>query len=235
MVKQLYLLIICIISISTGLFAQDILTAEQYLAQVGEHYQSLEDYTAQIRITSGRQTMQAQTLYKAPSLMRLDFSNPEGQIIVFNGDVLTVYLPEYRAVLSQTVRTDSTAGGTVLASSTGLAILRRNYAASYKYSPTPVPLDEDSAAQDIEHSQDLVVKIVLTRRSLSEGFRELQLSIDPETFFIRRIEGLTIANESIRFEFNNIKENIGIADAQFTYESQPSANFYDNFLYRSSD
>ncbi len=223
------------------LSAQDILTAERFLAKVGEVYQAMEDYTALVSIETGRSSMEAKALFKAPNLMRLDFSVPEEQIIVFNGDTLTVYLPEYRAVLSQTVTSESSSGGASLASAAGLSILRRNYAVSYLASPTPLPLDEVSiegeGTDETESSveAEMVIKLVLSRRSLSEGFREIHLAVDPATLHIRRIEGTTIANENVRFNFYDIKPNQGIADALFTYEKQPSANFYDNFLYRDSD
>jgi len=234
-VKRIVLAVILLSLSITALSAQEILTAERYLAQVGERYQAMKDYTAQVTIVSGQATMHARSLYKAPSLMRLDFSVPEGQIIVFNGDTLTVYLPEYRAVMSQTVNTDSSSGGASLASASGLSILRRNYAASYRTSPAPVPLNDPAEGEAVPENAEMVVKLVLSRRSLSEGFREIQLAINPETFLIRRIEGLTIANEQVSFDFVDIKPDQGIADALFTYESQPSANFYDNFLYRDSD
>lgn len=220
------------------LSAQDILTAERFLAKVGEVYQAMEDYSARVTIETGRSSMDARALFKAPNLMRLDFTVPEEQIIVFNGDTLTVYLPEYRAVLSQTVTSESSSGGASLASAAGLSILRRNYAVSYLASPTPLPLDAAKAeeAESVDATEpEMVIKLVLSRRSLSEGFREIQLAIQPETLHIRRIEGTTIANENVRFDFFDIKPNQGIADALFTYEKQPSANFYDNFLYRDSD
>ncbi len=220
-------------TLSVQALADEILTAERFLALVGERYQMIEDYSAEITIRSGRSIMTAKALFKDPKLLRLDFSQPEGQIIVFNGETLTVYLPEYRAVLSQTVSTDSTSTGASLASASGLAILRRNYAPSYKVSPEPLPLNEEEG-EGID-TGPMVVKLVLSRRSFSEGFREIRLSVDPETLLILRMEGTTIANEIIRFDFSGFVINEGIGDALFTYESQPSANFYDNFLFRDSD
>jgi outer membrane lipoprotein-sorting protein len=80
-----------------------------------------------------------------------------------------------------------------------------------------------------------VVKIRLTRRSVSEGFREILLDINPETHLIRRIEGRTIAGSVVRFDFSNVSINKGIPDQRFVYDSPASANMYNNFLFRDTD
>ena len=106
--------------------AQEIMTADAYLAQVGERYGSIKDYEAKISILSAGVEMIGTVMHRAPNLMRIDFTKPEEQVISFNGEVLTVYLPEYRAVLSQTVASGSRNSGATLASAQGLNLLRRN-------------------------------------------------------------------------------------------------------------
>jgi outer membrane lipoprotein-sorting protein len=80
-----------------------------------------------------------------------------------------------------------------------------------------------------------VVKLRLTRRSVVEGFREIVLSIDPETLLIRRIEGRTIADALVRFDFSNIKTNLGIPEGRFIYDSPASANVYNNFMFKETE
>jgi outer membrane lipoprotein-sorting protein len=75
----------------------------------------------------------------------------------------------------------------------------------------------------------------LTRRSISEGFREIILSIDPGSRLIRRIEGRTIADSLVRFDFSQIQTNQGIPEGRFLYDSPASANLYNNFLFRDTD
>jgi len=210
--------------------AQDIVTAEQYLKTVSERYGGIRDYEARIVIRSGSSEMQGNVSYLSPSFLRIDFTRPAEQVIVFNGELLTVYLPEYRAVLNQTItpsRRSSAGGGAGLASAQGLALLQRNYVASFVRSPEPVRLDDSS--------QEEVVKLRLSRRSISEGFREIILSISPSTKLIRRIEGLSIAGVNVRFDFTNIKTNVGIPELRFLYDSPASAYMYNNFLFRDTD
>jgi outer membrane lipoprotein-sorting protein len=93
--------------------------------------------------------------------------------------------------------------------------------------PEPVPLDE--------RDKETVVKLRLTRRLASEGYREIILSISPETLLIRRIEGRTIADALVRFDFLNVRTNVGIPELRFEYDSPASANLYNNFLFRETD
>jgi outer membrane lipoprotein-sorting protein len=162
----------------------------------------------------------------APAFLRIDFTTPSGQVILFDGELLTVYLPEYRAVLNQMVSAGRRPGAS-LASAQGLTLLRRNYVPVFVTGPAPVPLEEGS--------REMVVKLRLTRRSIAEGFREIILSVDQASRLIRRIEGRTIADSLVRFDFSQIQTNQGIPEGRFLYDSPASANLYNNFLFRDTD
>jgi outer membrane lipoprotein-sorting protein len=220
-------LVALLLSGALSLQAQEILTADRFLAQVGDRYAAIKDYQAKIVIRSSNAEMKGTIIHKSPKLLRIDFTQPEEQVIAFNGDVLTVYLPEYRAVLSQSVASNSEASAASLASAQGLSMLRRNYASAYATGPDPVPLEEGSS--------ELVIKLVLTRRSLSEGFREIKLSVSATTNLIRRIDGRTIADEFVMFDFTDIKLDQGIPEARFAYDSPASANLFNNFLFKDTD
>jgi outer membrane lipoprotein-sorting protein len=211
------------------LYSQEIITAERYLEMTAERYGGIKDYEARINIRSGTTDMSGTVSHLTPSFLRIDFTTPAEQVIVFNGEQLTVYLPEYRAVLNQIITSNrqSTATGASLASAQGLILLRRNYIPSFVTGPEPAALDTES--------EEMVVKLRLVRRSLSEGFREIFLSIDPGTKLIRRIEGRTITEGLVRFDFLNIKTNQGIPEQRFIYDSPASANLYNNFLFRDTD
>jgi outer membrane lipoprotein-sorting protein len=206
-----------------NLNAQQIVTAENFLERVSDKYATFSDYEARIRIRSGNMDMYGTIVHKQPNFLRIDFSTPAEQVIVFDGNMLTVYLPEFRAILNQSV----SSSGANLATSRGLSLLRRNFAAAFITGPDPVPLDDDS--------REKVVRLRLTRRYGSEGFREIVLSIDPSSLFIRRIQGTTIADGHTQFDFSEIKPNQGISEHRFVYDSPASANLYNNFLFRDTE
>jgi outer membrane lipoprotein-sorting protein len=208
--------------------AQEIITADRYMEIVAGHYATVMDYEAQITIQSGTSEMTGQLSFLNPSFLRIDFTRPAEQVICFNGELLTVYVPEYRVTLNQEVSGRSQAAtGASLASAQGLTLLRRNFVPSFVSGPDPVPLDEGSP--------EMVVKLRLTRRTLSEGYREIILSVDPDTLLIRRIEGRTIADVLVRFDFLTIKTNLGIPPGRFIYDSPASANVVNNFLFRDTE
>jgi len=226
--RGISLFFLSIFSVSL-LFSQEIFTAERYLEMVSEHYATIRDYEAAIEIRSGNNTMTGNVSHLSPSLLRIDFTRPAEQVIVFNGDALIIYLPEFRAVLNQNINQSRRTGasGAGLASSQGLTLLRRNYVPSFVTGPNPEPLENGSSER--------VIKLRLTRRTTAEGYREIILSINPTTRLIRRIEGRTIAEGDVRFDFTNIRTNLGIPMARFAYDTPPNANMYNNFLFRDAD
>jgi outer membrane lipoprotein-sorting protein len=211
---------------SFSLSAQEIVTAERYLESVSEVYGGVKDYEARVNIRSGSATMRGALSFLSPSYLRIDFTDPAEQVIVFNGELLTVYLPGQRAVLSQNI-TPARRPAASIASAQGLVLLRRNYIPSFVSGPNPVLLEEGS--------EERVVQLRLTRRSISEGFRELILSVNPDSRLIRRIEGRTIAEGQLRFDFVEIKTNQGIPEGRFIYDSPASAYLYNDFLFRDSE
>ncbi|MCL2244452.1 MAG: outer-membrane lipoprotein carrier protein LolA [Treponema sp.] len=225
-------LLILNISQYTGspLECQEIVTADGFLRMVSERYGSIRDYEANIVMRSGNSgDMIGVVNHLSPSFLRIDFTRPADQAIIFNGELLTIYLPDYRMVLNQSINQTrrSSASGAALASAQGLTMLRNNYVSSYDVGPSPVPLDNNS--------REMVIRLRLTRRSISEGFREIMLSINPDTLLIRRIEGRTIADGDVRFDFTNIRTNQGIPEQRFIFDHPPASNIYHNFLFRDSD
>ena len=208
-------------------FSQEIITADRYLESVSERYSGIRDYEARLNIRSGNTEMAGTVSHLQPSFLRIDFTRPQEQVIVFNGEQLTIYLPELRAVLNQVLNTPGRQTGASLASSQGLQLLRRGYVPSFVTGPEPTPLETGSG--------ETVVKLRLVRRTVSEGFREIVLSVDPGTKLIRRMEGRTIADSMVRFDFSNIRVNVGIPEQRFIYDSPASANLYNNFLFRDTD
>jgi len=211
------------------IYSQEIITAGRYLEMVSDRYASIRDYEANIAIRSSGSEMAGIVSHLAPSFLRIDFTRPAEQVIVFNGELLTIYLPDFRAVLNQNINQSRRPGATAagMASAQGLTLLRRNYVPSFVTGPNPEPLDGNSGEK--------VVKLRLTRSALSEGYKEIILSINPETMVIRRMEGRTIADSEVRFDFTNVKTNQGIPEQRFIYDSPASANMYNNFLFRDSD
>jgi len=208
------------------LAAQDIVTASQFFDQVAERYAQVEDFSASLDITAGRETMRGTIYFKSPSNLRVDFTEPADQVIAFDGQTLTVYIPSYRAILSQTTDAKAGAGSANLATREGLKMMKRSYGVAFEKDPTPVPLEGGAA-------DETAVVLVLTRTMVSEGFKTIKLYISPDTKLIRRMEGWTLSGELLRFDYRGMKINAGIPNSRFQYDSPASANVYNNFLFKN--
>jgi outer membrane lipoprotein-sorting protein len=203
-------------------YAQNqILTATAFFKTISDHYGTIQDIEATVQITAQRTAMNAQLSYKRPDLLRMDFTTPKDQVLVFNGEVLTIYLPGRSAILNQSAK--RTGSGVGLATPQGMSLMNRYYSVAYETGQTPVPL--------FAGSDEMVVNLILTRKSFSEEFRTIKLSINPTLKLIRRVEAVTVQNDTFVMLFSGYVLNQGIADQRFIYDSPASANNYDNFLF----
>lgn len=204
-----------------SLIAQGITTASAYFKIVSDYYATIKDYEADFDIKADKQDMSGKVSYKKNNLLRMDFTTPAEQVICFNGDMLTIYLPDAAAVLQQSVKEEGNAA--TLATAVGLALMSRYYSVAYEIGQAPVPLEEGSSEK--------VVKLVLNRRNTSEAFRFIKLAINAETKLIRRVEAVTTRGESFVFNFTDYKLNQDLTEQRFIYDPPSSANNYNNFLF----
>lgn len=216
------LVFISVLLFNTFVFAQGITTASAYFKTISEYYATLKDYVVDFEIKIDRQETAGTLSYKAPDLVRLDYSNPEEQVIVFNGDSLTIYLPDAPAVLQQQIVSDSTSAA-ALGSAQGLSLMSRYYSVAYETGQAAEPLEEGS--------DEMVVKFILTRKNSSEAFRYIKISVNEYSKLIRRIEAVTPKGETFLFNFYEYQLNQGLSDQRFIYDAPSSANTYSNFLF----
>jgi outer membrane lipoprotein carrier protein len=221
-------LAVCLVLATASLAAgQEIITASQYFDLVAERYAQIEDYQAKLTIAVGKDVMAGTIAFKTPSNLRVDFSDPPDQVIAFDGQTLTVYIPSLHAILSQTAAGKAGAGSASLATREGLKMMKRSYGVAFEKDPTPVPL-EDAAAEK-------AVVLVLTRSTVAEGFKTIKLYVNPDSKLIRRLEGWTLSGDKLRFDFRDMAINTGIPASRFLYDSPASANVYNNFLFKTEE
>ena len=218
--RRRFVLVLFILISAAVLPAQDILTANEFFANVAANYAGIEDYVAEMVWSDNSGEMRGSLLYKSPNMIRIDFTQPARQVFVSNGEILQIYVPAFEVVFQQELPNPTDAPG-ALASEEGLALMRRNYSVAYLEGPEPAPIDEGS--------QLLVTKLRLDRRSASEGFRQIVLSIDANGF-IRRMEGTSAAWDTVTMDLSGIRINQGISDRVFEEDPAPTASVTDDFL-----
>lgn len=217
------ILSICAFFILGTVFAQNITTASAYFKTISEYYGTIKDYEVDFEIKIDKSESSGKLSFKAPDLLRMDYTNPEEQVICFNGDMLTIYLPESDAVLQQQVTPGSASGAASAATPQGLSLMSRYYTVAYETGQDAEPLEEGS--------DEMVVKFILTRKSASEAFRFIKIAINEGSKLIRRVEAVTPKGESFIFDFENYVLNQNLTDQRFIYDAPSSANNYNNFLF----
>jgi outer membrane lipoprotein-sorting protein len=214
----------CALFVSTVLFAQNITTASAYFKTISEYYGTIKDYEVDFEIKIEKTESAGKLSFKAPNLVRMDYTNPPEQVICFNGDMLTIYIKEpAEAVLQQQVTPDNTNNAASLTTPQGLSLMSRYYTVAYETGQNPEPLEEGS--------DEMVVKLILTRKSASEAFRYIKLAVNNETKLIRRIEAVTPKGEEFVFNFFDYVLNQNLSEQRFVYDAPSSANNYNNFLF----
>jgi outer membrane lipoprotein-sorting protein len=219
-------MLILILGIPGKVAAQEILTAENYFDEISARYGKIQDYSATISITQGETIMKGKLYYKNPNLLRIDFTEPEDQVLVTNGVELTIYIPKYEVILVQKLKRRSQAALANMASEQGLHLLKKNYGVAYLSGPNLIPLEEGS--------EEMVRKLKLESRSTAEGFRQIVLAVG-RTGLIRRITGVTIGYEEFVLDLTDIIVNQNIPDTRFEYDSPPYANVYRDFLFEAEE
>ncbi|MCK5202029.1 MAG: outer membrane lipoprotein carrier protein LolA, partial [Spirochaetales bacterium] len=142
--------------------AQDILTASQFFDSVSDTYSTVEDYEARVSIIAGEAVMEGILFYKSPNLLRINFSEPEEQVISVYDDILTLHIPDQNVIMEQKLQRHSNASLALMASKQGLDLLKRGYSVAFLKGPEPVALDEGS--------DELVRKLNLVWRKTDEGY-----------------------------------------------------------------
>ncbi len=219
-----HIIIFCAFLFSSILFAQNITTASAYFKTISEYYGTIKDYEVDFEIKIEKTESAGKLSFKAPNLVRMDYTNPPEQVICFNGDILTIYIKEpAEAVLQQQVSPDNTNNAATLSTPQGLSLMSRYYTVAYETGQNPEPLEEGS--------DEMVVKLILTRKSASEAFRYIKLAINNDTKLIRRIEAVTPKGEEFVFNFFDYALNQNLSEQRFVYDAPSSANNYNNFLF----
>jgi outer membrane lipoprotein-sorting protein len=198
----------------------DIVSAEKVFANLSASYGAIKDYEANITITQGKGVSRGRISYKSPLYIFIRFDDPANQVICFDGEKLTVYLPGEQVVLQQRYKKKSPSQIESLATAQGLFLLQRNYSIAYLTGPSPVPLEEGS--------RDMVVKLKLVSRGTTSYS---QMIISVKDSLIRRVEGTQSSGDKVVMDFTNIRTNQGVPDSRFVYDAPPYANVIQDWLF----
>ena len=130
----------CALFVFSLTFAQNITTASAYFKTISEYYGTIKDYEVDFEIKVDKSESRGKLSFKAPNLLRMDYTNPEEQVICFNGDMLTIYIKEpAEAVLQQQVTPGSSGSASTMTAQAPLQIFLHLRAFPLCHAITPLP------------------------------------------------------------------------------------------------
>lgn len=199
--------------------------ADAFLRRVSSQYANIKDYRARVVMTKQGVTQVGTLYYVTPDRLKIEYTNPPRQILLITADLLQLYLPQYEVIMEQRLTSKSTEGMAGIGAGRGLEILQKNYSVSYLNTSQPQPL--------VPGSEEMVIKLQFRWRVNNEGFRSLEVSVDPRRLLIRRVIGVTSLFETLQFDFTNIRLNSNIPKTIFVMELDDTSrvNRYPDFIY----
>jgi outer membrane lipoprotein carrier protein len=197
--------------VPTGTDANDILVrAERTYAQI----RSLEaDFVQDVYVPllDSTQRSRGRIFHRAPDRFRMQFSDPQGDLIVADGQYVWMYYPSNDP--QQVLRGRLATGGQQFD-------LHREFLsdASQRYSATRTGSEAVGGRQ--AHALTLVPRG-------PSPYARVRIWVDAEDFLVRRFE-IVEQNETARMlNLSNLRPNVSLADNLFRFTPPPGATVYD--------
>lgn len=167
------------------------------------------------RVSSGVAT------YGEGGKLNFTFSQPAGDIIVSNGQMLYVYVARLRAVGKQPLKSKDKDGKSLYGAGTaeGLSNLFRRY--HYRF-------DKPEQPRETEGGKFFILE--LKEKEITGGYDKITLFVEPETYLIRKMHASSPSGRSVELAFSNIRLNPAIDSKLFQFKEPDNAKIVDNPL-----
>ncbi len=184
-------------------------TAPELAAALQKKYDGIKDFSADFSHTyeggvlHKQITERGHLLVKKPGKMRWDYSTPETKQFVSDGLKMYSYIPQDKQVIVATVPPDEDAPTPTLFLA-GKGNVTRDFAPSLVETPAGMPTGSRA--------------LKLVPKSRQRDYDWLVLVLDPGTLSIRGLLTVDEQGGKSSFFFTNLKENVGLADKEFTFK-----------------
>jgi len=184
-------------------------TAPELAEALQRKYDAVKDFSAdfvhtyQGGVLKKQLTERGTLLVKKPGKMRWDYTSPEKKQFVSDGAKVYFYIPADKQVIVSSVPTDASATTPALFLA-GKGRLTSEFSPSFVDLPAGLPAGSRG--------------LKLVPKSKQPDYDWLVLAVDPATLAIRGLVTIDAQGGTSTFAFANLKQNIGLADDQFTFK-----------------
>ena len=184
-------------------------TAPELAAALQHKYDGVRDFSAdfvhayQGGVLKQKVTERGRLLIKKPGKMRWDYAAPEEKTFVSDGFKLYSYLPADKQVIISAVPQGDDAATPALFLA-GKGSLTRDFTPSLVDAPSGVPAGSRG--------------LKLVPKTRQGEYDWLVLAVNPATLTIQGLVTVDAQGGTSTFSFTNLKENVGLADKEFTFK-----------------
>jgi outer membrane lipoprotein carrier protein len=184
-------------------------TAAELAEALQRKYDAVTDFSAdfvhtyQGGVLKKQLTERGTVLIKKPGKMRWDYTAPEKKLFVSDGSKVYFYIPADKQVIVSPVppNAETTTPALFLA---GKGRLTSQFTPSFVELPAGLPAGSRA--------------LKLVPKSKQPDYDWLLLAVDPATLAIRGLVTIDAQGGTSTFAFTNLKQNVGLADDQFTFK-----------------
>jgi len=181
----------------------------QVLDRLQRHYHDTNSFTANFTedVTAAgapTRTRKGTVAFRKPGRMRWEFTDPDKETIVSDGETLFSYDPDLNQVLETPLKQalkSSSATSFLL----GIGNINRDFKAAFASPPTPTGL----------------VDLILDART---GGYKIEVGLDPKTYNLTTLTLTDQLGDVTRIDFTDIHDNAPLPDSTFAFNVPPGAD-----------
>lgn len=222
---QLPTLVITVCMLMQPLAADSFVHPSDVARQMQAKFKSLKSYQADFSLSikdlNKTKTSSGVATYGEGGKLNFTFSQPAGDIIVSNGQMLYVYVARLKAVGKQPLKSKDKDGKSLYAagSAEGLSNLFRRY--HYRF-------DKPEQPREVEGGKYFIMD--LKEKEITGGYDKITLYVQAETYLIEKMRASSPSGRTVELTFSNIRLNPGIDTKLFQFKEPENAKIVDNPL-----
>jgi outer membrane lipoprotein carrier protein len=184
-------------------------TAPELAAALQKKYDGIKDFSADFKhvyeggVLRKQLTESGRLIVKKPGKMRWDYTAPEPKQFVSDGVKIYSYIPQDKQVIVASVPPDEEAPTPALFLA-GKGNVTRDFTPSLVDAPAGTPAGSRA--------------LKLVPKAKQRDYDWLVLVLDPASLAIRGLLTVDAQGGKSSFSFTNLKENVGLADKEFTFK-----------------
>jgi outer membrane lipoprotein carrier protein len=182
---------------------------KQVLDRLQRHYRDTNSFTAKFTeeiatVGAPKRQRQGTVSFRKPGRMRWEFSDPEKQTIVSDGETLYSYDPDLNQVVETPLKhalKSSSATSFLL----GIGNINRDFKAAFANPPTPTG-----------H-----VDLILDAKT---GGYKIEIGLDPSTYNLMTLTLTDQLGDVTKIAFSDVRDNVELPDSDFAFNAPAGAD-----------